>query len=110
MTLEFAFGVDIGGSNVRTVLGDNKGNILRRVSEKTDVTSDNEGISKQIIRMIRSIQPEDSLMDSIKGIGVGSAGPLDLEKGGLMKPTNMPYDFVPLAEPLKKEFNSPTFF
>lgn len=107
MSRRLAFGVDVGGTNVRIVLGDDKGNILARLHERTEIKKGPEAVSRQIIRMIRSIRLEGFKLKDVEGIGIGSAGPLNLERGGLMKPTNIPYDFVPLVEPLERDLSMP---
>ena len=58
--------------------------------------------------MIRSIRIKDSQLRKIEGVGVGSAGPLHLKRGCLIHPSNIPYDFVPLVEPIEKEFGFKT--
>ncbi len=108
MAGRLAVGIDLGGTNVRIALGDGEGRILARLSKETEKTKGPEGISNQIIEMIRSIGDRWTGTGEIQGIGIGSAGPLDLKRGGLMKPTNIPYDFVPLVEPLEDEFGLPT--
>ena len=105
---KLAIGIDLGGTNIRVALGDNEGHILTKLIERTEKTKGPEGVSEQIIRMIRSIQAEKIKVSEIQGIGIGSVGPLDLNRGGLMKPTNIPYDFVPLVEPLEDAFSLPT--
>ena len=107
MGKKIAIGVDLGGTNVRIALGDEEGRILAKISERTEKTKGPEGISEQIARIIRQL--EEKAETKIMGIGIGSAGPLDLKKGGLMKPTNIPYDFVPLVEPLEETFHLPTY-
>jgi len=107
MGRKIAIGVDLGGTNVRIALGDEEGRILAKISERTEKTKGPEGISEQIARIIRQL--EEKAETKIMGIGIGSAGPLDLKKGGLMKPTNIPYDFVPLVEPLEETFHLPTY-
>ncbi|MEM2887939.1 MAG: ROK family protein [Candidatus Bathyarchaeia archaeon] len=109
MSGHLAVGVDVGATNVRVVLGDDSGKILVKTVEKTVKNKGPEGISNQIIRMIQSIQKENSKAKKAVGIGIGSAGPLDLKKGGLMKPTNLPFDFVPLVDPLREAFKIPTY-
>jgi glucokinase len=109
MNRRLAIGVDVGGTNVRIVLGNEKGQILTKFSEKTEKNKGSEGISNQIIKMIHSLQKENPDAEKAVGIGIGSAGPLDLKKGGLMKPTNIPFDFVPLVEPLKDALKLPTY-
>jgi glucokinase len=108
MSRRLAIGVDVGATNIKIVLGDGTGKILTKRSETTDKKSPTS-ISNQIIKMVHSLQKENAEAKKAIGIGIGSAGPLDLEKGGLMKPTNMPYDFVPLVEPLKDASKLPTY-
>lgn len=109
MAPRLAFGVDLGGTNVRVVLGDEKGNILARLSQRTETRKGSEGVSKQIIKMISSIHVGGVKLEDVDGLGIGSAGPLDLERGGLMKPTNIPYEFVPLVTPLEEKLGLRTF-
>jgi len=107
MERKIAIGVDLGGTNVRIALGDEEGRILAKISERTEKTKGPKGISEQIARIIRQL--EEKTKTKIMGIGIGSTGPLDLKKGGLMKPTNIPYDFVPLVEPLEETFHLPVY-
>jgi glucokinase len=109
MAGKLAVGIDLGGTNVRIALGDKEGRIIARLSEETEKTKGPEGISDQIIEMIRSVKKGKIRRQEVEGIGIGSAGPLDLKRGGLMKPTNIPYDFVPLVKPLEAEFGLPTY-
>jgi len=104
MGKKLAVCVDLGGTNVRVGLGDDEGRILAKVTEETEKKKGPEGISEQIVRMIRSIRTE---MEEIEGIGIGSTGPLDLRKGALVKPAKIPFDFVPLVEPLANDFGLP---
>jgi len=109
MGTRIAVGVDLGGTNVRVALGDEKGRILAKVSERTEKTKGPEGISEQIAQIIRYLEKKEVKAKKIIGIGIGSAGPLDLKKGGLMKPTNIPFDFIPLVKPLEDTFHLPTY-
>jgi len=109
MGVKIAVGVDLGGTNVRVALGDEKGRILAKISERTEKTRGPEGISEQIARIIHYLEEKEVKAKKIIGIGIGSAGPLDLKRGGLMKPTNIPYDFIPLVEPLEDTFHLPTY-
>ncbi|MFQ6075353.1 MAG: ROK family protein [Candidatus Bathyarchaeia archaeon] len=105
MSGEYAIGIDLGATNVRVGVGDNKGHILKRLSEKTDKQHGPEGISAQLIRMIRLLLKE--IEPKIRGIGIGSIGPLDLRKGAITESPNIPFNFVPLTEPIRSEFGAP---
>jgi glucokinase len=107
MTKKFAVGVDLGATNVRVALGDEKGHILARLSERTNLTGGREGVSRQIVRMIRSLPYEGFKPEEVRGVGIGSFGPLDLKRGAIVKPANIPFDFVPLVKPIEKEFKVP---
>lgn len=109
MAGKLAIGVDLGGTNVRVALGNSDGKILERICERTDKSRGPNGVSEQIIRMIRSLIAGKISIERIEGIGIGSAGPLDIRRGGLMKPTNLPFNFVPLVKPLEEEYNLPTY-
>ncbi|NIO19764.1 MAG: ROK family protein [Candidatus Aenigmarchaeota archaeon] len=101
-----AVGVDLGATNVRVAVGDERGNILLKLSESVEIREGAEGISRLIIRMIHSVM-KDSRCGDVKGLAIGSIGPLDLERGGIIKPANLPFDYVPLTEPLRDAFNIP---
>jgi glucokinase len=102
-----AIGIDLGGTRVRGALGDNKGRILKKIEEKTEKSKGPKGIIDQIIKIIRCLPSKKVGEKMIEGIGIGSTGPVNLDKGGLMNPTNIPYEFIPLIKPLEKEFNLP---
>lgn len=100
---KLSIGIDIGATNVRVCLGNERGEIKSKLSEKLNIES-KDSISQQIIRMIKSFNVKDIL-----SIGIGTAGPLDLKKGEI-SPVNIPVKNVPIVEPLKEEFNVPVYF
>ena len=53
--MNYRIGIDLGASNVRVALGDERGKILSRLNEKTETNMGPNGISLQIIRLIRSL-------------------------------------------------------
>ena len=107
-TLEkFAVGVDLGATNVRVVVGDVRGHILAKLSEATEKKRGPTGISQQIIGMIRSVRIRGFRPEKIKGVGIGSIGPLDLRRGRILSPANIPHDHIPLVEPIKEELGVP---
>ncbi len=97
-------GIDIGGTNVRVALASDKGKILSRLDEKTDKLSGPGGLSRQIIHMIHSLKTFE-----IDSIGIGSAGPLDLEEGFIVNSPHLVYKRIPLVGPLKREFDIPVY-
>jgi len=100
-------GVDLGGTWVRVVVSDQKGRFLEKANENVDKTS-SEAISNQIVRLTRVLCSKHGLnVNTIEGVGIAATGPLIQEKGVLIKPTNLPFDYVPLTEPVTEELGVP---
>ncbi len=90
-------GIDIGGTKCAVVLGDENG-IVKKI--KFPTTTYGETISR-IFDAIREIGEGDA-------IGITCGGPLDVERGLILSPPNLPgWDEVPICEMLKKEFQIP---
>ena len=105
----YAAAVDLGATNLRVALGLRDGTFIAKKSEPTGTVSGDLGISRQIIRMTRSIQRENHVPErNFCGIGIGSIGPLNPIKGGIDRPANISqYGFIPLVGPLHSEFGVP---
>ena len=92
--------VDIGATNIRVALGDERRIIVKR-SEATDRLNGPEGVPRQIARMIRSLGAEPA------AIGVGSIGPLDTKQGAIGETPNFAFKHIPIVSPLEGEFGVP---
>jgi len=100
-------GVDLGGTRVRVVLSDEKGNFKQKINEKVDKSSP-KAISKQIIRITRFLCNKHGFdVTTIRGVGIASAGPLNQKKGVLIKPTNLPFDYIALTKPIEEKLAIP---
>ena len=93
--------IDIGATNIRVATGDHTG-LKRKVVRPTDTHNGSEGVSKQIIKLIESIRTEEP-----SAIGIGSIGPIDLEKGMITNTPNYPLQNIPIEEPLVEEYKVP---
>lgn len=106
---KYIIGVDLGGTWVRAALSDEKGKIMEKVQEKVDVSSE-KAISNQIVKIVRILCNRSGVnVTSLEGIGIASAGPLNIKEGALINPTNLPFDYVPLTRPISEQLNVPTF-
>ena len=93
----------MGGTWVRVVLSDGKGNFLERANARID-TSSSDAISRQIVKLVRFLCHKQGLkVAALTGVGIASAGPLIQEKGVLINPTNMPFEQVSLTKPISKD-------
>ena len=106
----FVVGVDLGGTKISAALSKLNGEV---VSQTTVPTNANEGEIPVLNRIIESIEKviKDSSVayEEINGIGIGSPGPLDAEKGTIIETPNLPFKNFNLVEPLNKKFGIPVF-
>ncbi len=108
--MSFVLGVDIGATYTRVVLADNDGTFLARAKTRTPREDDSLAVAHNIIRAARHLLREQGVSDSeLKGIGVGSIGPLDMRRGILIRPANLPVENVEVVAPLSREFGVPTY-
>jgi len=102
-------GVDIGATYTRVVIADEKGRILDRVKFETP-RSDRMALPSSIARAIREqLKKVGASEKALKGIGVGSIGPLDVKRGVIVRAANLPLENVPIVEPLESEFGVNTY-
>ena len=92
--------VDIGATNIRVASGDEKG-IHLKLSESTDQENGPEGVSKQIIRLLKNLESD------VLAISIGSIGPIDFRKGIITNTPNYPFNQINIVEPLHEEFGVP---
>ena len=96
-------GVDLGASHVRAVIGDEAGHEQGSHSMETPRGPTGIAITEAILETLRlacddaNVEPQ-----SIAAAGIGSIGPLDLAKGIIENPANLPdtIDRIPLTGPV----------
>jgi glucokinase len=93
--------IDIGATNIRVATGDHTG-LIEKIMEPTETREGPMGVSHQIIRLIDSIKEEDPT-----NIGIGSIGPINLEKGTITNTPNYSFQNIPIREPLIEEYKVP---
>lgn len=105
--MPYAIGVDIGASNVRVALANGGGRVISKIVESTPTSGNHLTIPKLISSMINVLLQENSVsINEILSIGIGSIGPIDFNKGIILKTANLPFREVPLVSYLKNRFNT----
>lgn len=94
-------GVDIGGTKILVVAGDENHHILRSQKIATPETSA-QGVI-EIVHLIEQVAADDP----IKSIFVASPGPLDIARGKILKTPNMTWEPVNITTQLKNHFSVP---
>ncbi|MGL4572788.1 MAG: ROK family protein [Clostridium sp.] len=107
---KYVVGVDLGGTKISTALADCEGNVLAQSIIPTNAHEGEERVLERIIKSIQSVISEgDCGCDDIVAIGIGSPGPLDSQKGIIIKTPNLPFTNFNLVRPLEEKFKVPVF-
>jgi glucokinase len=108
MKKKYVIGVDIGATNLRVAISDEKGVFLKELIERTDKRS-SKAFIKQLICLINQVAKKSKVnFEEIKGIGIGSVGPIDASKGEI-SPTNLPIKNIPLIKKISSSFDLPIY-
>ena len=79
--MKYIVGVDLGGTKINAGVVDEHGNILKKSSAPTSKTGNRIEILDKIETLIKELKTEYK----IDGIGIGSPGFIDSEKGEVLK-------------------------
>ena len=99
-------GVDIGGTKIALALGSVDGEIISTRRFLTRVKAGPHRILDETIENIRELVEEAE--GRLVGVGVGCAGPLDLDRGLVMSPPNLTgWDQFPIIELMRERLDVP---
>lgn len=87
----FFLGVDLGGTKIRTALVDGTGRIVARDYRETRAEEGPDAGLERILAAADAVLVQAGLSRShIAAVGIGSPGPLDIERGVIVSPPNLP--------------------
>ncbi|MBS1794831.1 MAG: ROK family protein [Acidobacteria bacterium] len=106
MSQKIVAGIDIGGTKIAVALENQAGGRVADRRFPTDVARGPEKIVDEILRAIEEMLAETGA--ALGAVGIGCPGPIDIERGLVLSPTNLPgwIDF-PLVELVEKRFGVP---
>jgi len=103
---EFIIGVDIGGTWIRVAISPldlKKESIIIKTTQTPKVNE--YSISNAIISLITELLIDNNIeKDQILGIGLASAGPINIESGEVFNNANLGFKEIPLKSPLEERF------
>lgn len=109
----YTIGLDLGGTKLAAALLNNKGEMIDFVKLPVEMKREGSATKTQarIINLMADIAldfkkrfPRETAASVFKGIGLASAGPLNVEEGKLVNPVNYPgWKIVPIRDMLQKE-------
>ncbi len=101
-------GFDLGGTKMMAAVFDEKFTILARERKKT---KGHEGVASGMARLADLIREAlikaNVPVDALAGIGIGSPGPLDLNRGVILDTPNLGWQDAPLKKSLEQAFGCP---
>lgn len=110
MEKQIIIGVDLGGTKIMTGAINQDGKVLGTpVKVPTEGTQPKEVIFDKIVTSIEQVMADNGITTAeLKGIGVGSTGPLDSNEGLILECPQLPtMHFFPLRDTLSKRFGVP---
>jgi glucokinase len=103
----FVVGIDLGGTNIKLVLIDLGGKIVKKVNGPTINSSSKNKILDRLEELIHSVIDEsDADRDLILGIGIGVSGVAD-ESGRVSFAPALGWEDMPVRDLLREEFGIP---
>lgn len=101
-------GVDLGGTKILVGVVDRENKILSRAKRSTPAKTGGEAILREIASGVEEAIAEAGItVEEIGGVGVGSPGPLDSERGVILFSANMAVRDFPLGPDLARFLGRP---
>ncbi len=88
MTQDFNAGIDIGGTKIACAIASDDGALIERRSLATNPDSSPDILISEVLEMLASLAQQHG--GRLAAIGIGCPGPLDLQRGQVLAPPNMP--------------------
>ncbi len=98
-------GIDLGGTNIAVGLVDPQCKILAQGSRPTNAPRSCGEIARDMAELCQEITESAGFsMKDIQGIGIGTPGSIDSQKGVVVYANNLDWHHAPLAEELNRYF------
>ena len=105
--MDTVIAVDLGATNIRVawITGERiVGDVLKEPTPRTPLSPSD--ITGKVAGMIRALQDRNPDLHA-RAIGISAAGPVDLPRGAVVGPPNIPVPEIPLVYPIHTEFKLP---
>jgi glucokinase len=106
----FYLGIDLGGTNIKSGVVDDTGRPISSISRPTEADRGPQtGLDNLVDAAQRAIDASGRSWDEITGVGLGSPGTMDIARGLLLDPPNLPgWTNLPIRDRLAGRLNKPT--
>ena len=104
----YRVGIDLGGTNIKAGIVDEKNEILIQDSVPTLTERPYQEVLKDMADLVLELAKRLSMdVKEMEGIGIGSPGTIDAEKGIVVYSNNFGWENVPVAQELGRYFTCP---
>ncbi len=103
---EYSIGVDLGGTNLRAAAISSGGEVLDKISGKTELSSGRDVVIADIVQAIVSLRDRRSA-DRLAGVGIGVPGFIEIEKGIIVGSNNLPeFEGFPVRDEIERHLGT----
>ncbi|HYW45932.1 MAG TPA: ROK family protein [Bryobacteraceae bacterium] len=88
--LDYAIGVDLGGTNLRAAAIDRTGKMLDKISGSTNYSEGRDAVLHDIVTAIQKLREKHGA-EGLAGIGVGVPGFIRMKEGFITNSNNLPF-------------------
>lgn len=104
-------GVDLGGTNIKVGLVDDRGQTLAWLTEPTEREKGAEDGARRMGLAVHAVARQAGLSpDEVAGVGLGSPGTMDIPAGMLLEPHNLGWRHFPIRDRLSHHCGLPVTF
>lgn len=104
----YIVGVDLGGTKVAAALACPDGTIVGKALLPTDAAEGGEHVIERVFTSIEMVIDDANLrVGDIAGVGIGSPGPVDIERGMVIQAPNLSWRDVPIVSLVEERLGIP---
>src|SRR5215472_7400547 len=106
--INFAIGVDLGGTNLRIAAVNEQGGLLEKVTLGTKVALDRDHLVNEMCDAIRRLSKKYQESGRLLGVGIGVPGIIDIQAGKIRESPNLPgWSDYPVRDEIEKRLQAP---
>jgi len=106
--MKYRVGIDLGGTNIKAGIVNEKQEIIRESSVPTLVERGAEPIMDDMAALVEMLMKEEGITKKeVTGVGIGSPGMIDAQSGTVVYSNNFDWENVALGEYLSKKLELP---
>lgn len=108
----FYVGVDVGGTSIKIGVVDDMGRTLAYTSFPTEGDKDTADAIRRISNVVQHLLSSSELqLPEVAAVGLGTPGPMDIKRGYILDPTNIPgWRHYPIRDRLAEALGKPVTY